>query len=130
MNRFDKLVELCYDYKKMKGEGVDMENFEPNFTEETVVLNEEVVEPVAEEKGTAMGLISMILGIASIVVCCSGFPFAVAAIVLALIERSKLGETSKKGKVGLILGIIGAVIGVIVYILAFIGGFAGGMMGY
>ena len=33
----------------MKGEDVGMENFEANFTEETVVLNEEVVEPYTEE---------------------------------------------------------------------------------
>lgn len=101
-----------------------MENFEPNFTEEVV----ETVEPVAEEKSSVMGLISMILGIVSIVSCCSGTPFGIAAIILSCIEKSKLGEASKKGKLGLILGIIGAAIGllasIIVGVLYGIGGAA------
>ena len=73
------------------------------------------------------GLISMILGIASIVLGCVGIiPLPIAAIVLANITKNNVGEYTPKAKVGLITGIIGAVLCVISCIVWFmIGGLAG-----
>lgn len=66
------------------------------------------------------GLISMILGIASIVLGCVGIiPLPIAAIVLANITKNNVGEYTPKAKVGLITGIIGAVICAIACIVYF-----------
>ena len=100
-----------------------MENFEQNFAEE-------VVEPVVEEQKTdVLGLISMIASIVGIVSCGLG-PFSIAAIVLAIISKSKMGELKGKAKTGLILGIIGLVLGVIFWIVYFVFIIGMSSMGY
>ena len=78
------------------------------------------------------GLISMILGIGSIVLGCVGIiPLPIAAIILANVTKNNVGEYTPKAKVGLITGIIGAVLCVISCIVWFmIGGLAGLASGY
>lgn len=95
-----------------------------------VVTVEPVVEPVVEpavepvvesvvveeKKGSALGLISMILGILSVLCCaggCLGTFFAIAAIILAIVEKSKTGKMSGMALAGLITGIAGIVVTII-----------------
>lgn len=129
-----------------------MENFEPNFSEETVVLNEEQpsVEPsfgdygtpefaaeVAEEKkpNKVLGIISLICGIISVPsLCCCGcgnWLFAIAAIILAIVDKSKNGKMTGMAKAGLIIAIVGLVFGLVFLIFNLVingAGFLGGMM--
>lgn len=73
-------------------------------------------------------LVSMILGIASVVCSCwgPGLPLAIAAIVVGNIAE-KEGWGDNKSKLGKILGIVGIVISVIAYIGWCIVGFMSGM---
>lgn len=89
---------------------------------ETVVLDENGNVVKEEKKEKNLGLISMILGILSIVLCCCGLVntgLAVAAIVLAVIERGKLGKFSSHGMAGFICGIAYFVLSIIGSIVTF-----------
>ena len=73
----------------------------------------------------AFSVISMILGIISLVCCCIGplgFVLGVGAIVFSIISRKSLGYFDGFSVVGLILGIFGACFGAVVFILIFFTG--------
>lgn len=85
-----------------------------------------VYQPIVEEpkKVKVFGIISLIAGIASVLLgCCYGssIPFAIAAIIMACIDRSKNGKMSAMSVIGLICGILGALAGVVFVILLFVG---------
>lgn len=103
---------------------------ENNQSEQQNYEYEPVVEEVAPvEKKDTLGLISMICGIVGVVLmCCCPGPFPLAAVILAIVAKSKTGEMSGKAKVGLILGIIGLVLGIIGGIIGFASGFMGGLI--
>ena len=96
-------------------------NFNENVTTETVeavetvetFTAEVVTEAPAPEAKSNLGLISMICGIASVVLscCCGalGMILGIAAIVLAIIERNKTKRFSKFALAGLICGIAGII---------------------
>jgi len=74
-----------------------------------------------------LGLISMILGIASIplVFCCLlGFPLGIAAAVLGFLGRQKaaqgLATNDNQAKVGLITGAVGVGLSILWIILSFV----------
>lgn len=73
-----------------------------------------------ENKDETYGLISMILGVVSLVSSSLGLPCAVAAIVLACLDRSKNDKMTDKAKIGLIIGIIVVGLNVVVTILALV----------
>jgi hypothetical protein len=73
-----------------------------------------------------MGLVSLILGIVSLVFACcwgGGFLFGVGAVVLGVLggNAAKAGEATNAGqaKAGLITGIIGVVLSVLAWIAIF-----------
>ncbi|MCL1877576.1 MAG: hypothetical protein FWF80_01830 [Defluviitaleaceae bacterium] len=88
-----------------------------NEHDEMNVVNER------EPAKSPLPLISMILGIASVVTgCCGmGMPLGVGAIVLAVLCK-KQGVTNDAGYVtaGLITGIVGSVLQIILVILYFV----------
>lgn len=72
---------------------------------------------------SSFGLISMILGIIGLVMCCcygSGFLFSVASLVLAIVEVAREKKFSGFGIAGLILGIVGIVLALIVWVFVII----------
>ncbi len=79
------------------------------------------------------GIVSMILGIASIGLCESGIGGLICAIIGLVLSKKAIaagdtGKFPKLGKIfsviGLILGIIGAVAVLVIIIIAIAGGFA------
>jgi hypothetical protein len=76
----------------------------------------------SQQPNNALGLISLILGIISVVVACcgAGILFGAVAAVLGYLGKQKAdkGEATNKGQAnaGLILGIIGAAISLIIII--------------
>ncbi|MEV1332902.1 DUF4190 domain-containing protein [Micromonospora costi] len=83
--------------------------------------------PQAGGQNNTLGLVSMILGIASIpLVCCLylGIPVGIAGVITGYLARQKAaqGQASNAGqaKAGLICGAIGAVLGILVLILGII----------
>lgn len=86
-----------------------------------------VVNTTPEKKTDALAIVSMILGIVSIIlVCCSPYVAVVVAIVgivLSIISKKNNGK-SGMGTAGLICSIVGIALSVIMIILAFIGLFA------
>ena len=82
-----------------------------------VIITKEVEPTVTEEKkGNALGIVSMILGILSVLCCaggCMGFIFSIVATVLAIVEKSKNGKMSGMALAGLITGIAGIVLSLI-----------------
>ena len=89
--------------------------------------------PAAALTGPAkiFSIISMACGIASILLCCSGPTFGIAAIICSILGRKKTpaGVNNTMATVGLITGIIGAALGVIMLIVSFISGFINGYSG-
>lgn len=81
--------------------------------------------PQAQGQNNTLGLVSMILGIASIpLVCCLyiGIPVGIAAVVTGYLARQKVaqGQASNAGqaKAGLICGAVGVVLGILLLILS------------
>lgn len=109
---------------------------EPVVEEAPVVEIEEPAAPVAEKKkAPVLGIISLVCGILGILISCcctwAAFPLFVAAIILAIVEKSKTGKMSGFAIAGLICGIV-TIVSVIISIVfsAFIsfGGFWTEMM--
>ncbi len=72
---------------------------------------------------TVCGIISLITGILSIVACCGGPLFGIAAIILAIVAKKKATMKNGMATAGLILGIIGLALSVISIIISIGGGF-------
>ncbi|MFI1193205.1 hypothetical protein ACH4T9_08085 [Micromonospora sp. NPDC020750] len=83
--------------------------------------------PQAQGQQNTLGLVSMILGIASIpLVCCLylGVPVGIAAIVTGYLGRQKanqgLASNDSQAKTGLICGAVGAGLGIVLFILGIV----------
>ncbi|PWU57280.1 hypothetical protein DLE60_24805 [Micromonospora globispora] len=86
--------------------------------------------PQPQGQQNTLGLVSMILGIASIpLICCLylGIPVGIAAVVTGYLGRQKaaqgLATNDGQAKAGLICGAIGAGLGIVLIILAVVGNF-------
>ncbi|MDG4815374.1 DUF4190 domain-containing protein [Micromonospora sp. WMMD956] len=84
--------------------------------------------PHPQGQNNTLGLVSMILGIASIpLVCCLylGIPVGIAAVVTGYLGRQKaaqgLASNDGQAKAGLICGAVGAGLGVLLFILGVVG---------
>lgn len=93
----------------------------------------DVEAPVVEENkpNKVFGIISMILGILSVLMgCCygSGFLFAVAAVILAIVDKKKNGKFTGMALAGLICGCVGLAIALI-WVLYFIIVFGAAILG-
>jgi hypothetical protein len=104
---------------------------EPVVEEAPVVEIEEPAAPVAEKKkAPVLGIISLVCGILGLLISCcctwAAFPLFIAAIILAIVEKTKTGKMSGFAIAGLICGIV-TIVSVIISIVfsAFIslGGF-------
>ncbi len=77
--------------------------------------------PERPESSSGYGIASLILGILSL--CCCGLPCGIAAIVTALIDRSRRGLFTASAVAGLIMGILGLIswlMGVVLFIVILI----------
>ncbi|MEU5908246.1 DUF4190 domain-containing protein [Micromonospora sp. NPDC047467] len=86
--------------------------------------------PQAQGQNNTLGLVSMILGIASIpLICCLylGIPLGIAGVVTGYLAQQKVsqGQANNGGqaKAGLICGAVGAGLGVLLLILSIVGSF-------
>ncbi|MER7890431.1 hypothetical protein ABTX15_11455 [Micromonospora sp. NPDC094482] len=84
--------------------------------------------PQAQGQNNTLGLVSMILGIASIPLACClflGIPAGIAAVVTGYLGKQKadqgLANNAGQAKAGLICGAVGAGLGILVLILNLIG---------
>lgn len=83
--------------------------------------------PQPQGQQNTLGLVSMILGIASIPLACCylGIPLGIAAVVTGYLGRQKaaqgLANNDGQAKAGLICGIVGAVLGVLQIVLLIVG---------
>ncbi|WP_431903718.1 DUF4190 domain-containing protein [Micromonospora carbonacea] len=84
--------------------------------------------PHPQGQNNTLGLVSMILGIASIpLVCCLylGIPVGIAAVVTGYLGRQKaaqgLASNDGQAKAGLICGAVGAGLGVLLFIVGLVG---------
>ena len=64
-----------------------------------------------QKERSALGTVSLVLGIVGVVCCCMMPPVGIAAIVCAIIARSRDGSFSGVSLAGLILGILVTVVG-------------------
>lgn len=87
--------------------------------------------PQPQGQQNTLGLVSMILGIASIpLVCCLylGIPVGIAAVITGYLGRQKaaqgLATNDGQAKAGLICGAIAAILGIVLIILAVVGNFS------
>ena len=84
-------------------------------------------QPIVEEpkkKSGVFAIISLITGIASVLLCCTlggNLVFSIAAIVMACIDRSKNGKMSAMSIIGLITAIVGILAAIVFIILYFVG---------
>ncbi|WP_405100538.1 DUF4190 domain-containing protein [Micromonospora sp. NBC_01412] len=83
--------------------------------------------PQAQGQQNTLGLVSMILGIASIpLVCCLylGVPVGIAAVVTGYLGRQKanqgLASNDGQAKTGLICGAVGVGLGIVLFILSIV----------
>ncbi|MGM9680805.1 MAG: hypothetical protein ACI3XR_04810 [Eubacteriales bacterium] len=82
--------------------------------------------PMYVQKPGALEYVSLVLGILSVLVCCSlgpvCIPFGIGAIVFALVGKAKSHRFWGVGIAGLVLGIVGCVFGAIMvlFIMAFL----------
>lgn len=102
-------------------------------TVETVSVEQPVAEgPAANLEGPAktMGIISLVCGILSIIACCGGPLFGIAAIILAVLAKKKAepGVKNTMATVGLILGIVGIALGILSGIIGAVTGLISGFM--
>lgn len=72
--------------------------------------------PVEDKAAKITGLISFILGIVSLVTCCSGWSFGIAGIILSCISKKRQPD-NPKAKTGFVLSLIGTILGVVFFIL-------------
>ena len=92
------------------------------------------VEPYVEETApnNTFGIISMICGIASIIIscCCTwiAIPLAIAAVVLAFVDKSKNGKMSGFSIAGLICGGIGIVSLILNFVIGIVMGAGSGIL--
>lgn len=70
------------------------------------------------EDNNALGITALVLGILSI--CCCGLPFGIAAIVCALVDRSRRCGFEGLALAGFILGLIACVMGLASYIFSLV----------
>ncbi len=70
------------------------------------------------EENNALAITSLVLGILS--VCCCGFPLGIAAIVCALVDRSRRFGFEGLGLAGFILGLISCIMGLASYIYSLV----------
>ncbi|MFC8846972.1 MULTISPECIES: DUF4190 domain-containing protein [unclassified Micromonospora] len=84
--------------------------------------------PQPQGQNNTLGLVSMILGIASIPLACClylGIPVGIAAVVTGYLGQQKaaqgLASNGGQAKAGLICGAVGAGIGILAIILAVVG---------
>ena len=76
----------------------------------------ETFDPLPRKESNTFSVLSLVLGILSIVaICCCGSSllFGIAAIVFAMIGRARTGDLDGMAIAGLVMGIIGAVLGVV-----------------
>jgi len=87
--------------------------------------------PNADKVKTPLSLVSMIVGIASITICCwVGFVPAIVALITGFLARKKEPAGQKLSLVGMITGGVGIVAGFIVFLvfaIPFIAGFLGNL---
>ncbi len=67
--------------------------------------------PIPEEKQDSLAIASLTLGILGLLCC--GWPTGIAALVCALVDRSRRGKLEGLSLAGFILGIISTVMGLI-----------------
>lgn len=111
------------------------QNAAPVVYPEPVYQYQEPVEAQPEGptgKAKTFGLVALICGIASIVMCCSGPVPGIAAVIFAKLGQNATaaGVENKNAKLGMILGIVGIALGVIACIASFFIGLIGGLSGY
>ena len=79
---------------------------------------EQPVEVVAEKKSDALAVVSLVMGILSIILCCCygiGIVFGIAGIICGALAKKK-GQSSGLSTAGLICSIVGSVFSVIAII--------------
>lgn len=82
---------------------------------ENAVFDQQARPPQAPPSNT-LSIVSMVLGILAVVsICCCGasLPFGIAAIICAVVRKSKRGSMDGMAIAGLVMGIIGTVFGLI-----------------
>ena len=87
--------------------GYNNQNFNEDYAYQTVMRN-------GRPKTRMWSVVSMIVGILSVVCCCFGWMglfFGVAAIACAIISRNSLGYFDGMAIAGLVLGVFGTVFG-------------------
>ncbi len=81
-----------------------------------------MVTPSGRRKTYGWSVASMVLGILSVICCCTGYAgivFGALAIIFAVISRKNLGYFDGMAVAGLVLGIIGFVLGAAILIASF-----------
>ena len=81
-------------------------------------LAEEEMKPTVSSGNKALGIISLICGILSILSLGSWIMAEIIAIVCGLLSKDSRGRKTKLGKAGFICGIIGVVFLVLIFIVA------------
>lgn len=80
--------------------------------------------PMYVQKPGALEYVSLVLGILSVVVCCSlgpfSIPFGIGAIICALVGKAKSHRFFGIGIAGLILGIAGCLMGIFIVLIILI----------
>ncbi len=84
-------------------------------------------QPVQQEPKTPwQSIVSMVLGIISIIGCCCvpyfSIVLSIAAIVFAIVGKKKAGKFDGFAVAGLTLGIIGTIFGIVIVIFALLAG--------
>ncbi len=88
---------------------------------DTIKVSQEEIINAVQEPTKTFGIISLVCGILSLFTscCCCGIfslPLSIAAVVLAVVDKSKNGKFSGLAIGGLVLGILG----VVFYVLSFL----------
>ena len=85
----------------------------------------EFVSPAPQQEGSkVLAIVSMILGIISVITCCcygGGLPFGIAAIITGIISKKKNQPGGGMALAGIITGAVGTLMGVIGLIMIIIG---------
>jgi hypothetical protein len=72
---------------------------------------QESTPPIPEKKGDGLAIASLTLGLIGLLCC--GWSTGIAALICALVDRSRRGKLEGMGLAGFILGIISTVMGLI-----------------